>query len=282
MQERELETVTRQIDEVRELAGREHNAESIRNQANAQWRAAWWDLTMALADVSGAEEIRLAISIAAEELGQSRKWLQSRRSVGQRVDLAGLETDVIRTLPPRLTVQWQGAIDADALLAAERDGVSIRDLAREQGTQVPSWQREGERTVTPEQRTAIAHEEIVRNPEIIKGVLASNPDLERVVVRESQERAVERMRDAGVRPNRELELERLSTAALTAVSYMQAAQRNLQASARVIRDAGLESEDRTVLQGYHDSVEQLLRAFGQALSGDIDAELAALVAQGQS
>jgi uncharacterized protein (DUF2267 family) len=276
--------VTRQIDEVRELAGREHNAESIRNQADATWRAAWWDLTMALADVeSGDGQVKLAVEVAAEELGQSTHWLRSRRGAGQRVSLAGLATNVIRTLPPRLTVQWKGAIDAKAILAAERDGVSIRDLAREQGAQVPSWQREGERDgPTPEQRREIAHEEIARDPEIIKAVLRDQPDVEREVVRESQQRAVERMRDAGIRPNRELDHARMSTAAIAAVSHMQAVQRSLQDAVRAIRDIGLEPEDRVVLQGYHDSAEQLLRAFGQALSGDVDAELAALVAQGQS
>ena len=118
-----------------------------------------------------------------------------------------------------------------------------------------------------------------KRADIVKGVLAGNPDLERTVVRESQERAVARMRDAGVRPNRELQHESMSNAALAAVSHMQAAQRGLQDAVRAIRDVGLEDEDRRILQDYHDGAERLLRAFGQALSGDIDAELAALVGQ---
>jgi hypothetical protein len=273
------------INKVRELAESEHMAETIRDRADANWRAAWWSLTLALADVVGGDgQVKAAFAAAAKELGQSVDWLQRRRSTGQRVDLAELEYSKIRTLPPRLTVQWVGVIDgdaADALLAAEQDGVSLRDLARQQGTQPVSWQREAERAgPTPAQRQEIAREEIVRDPEIIKSVLRDQPEVEREVVRDAGVRGVERMRAAGIRPNEELDREEESTfPAITAVSLMQGVQRNLRAAIHAIRDATLDPEDQAILLGYHDSTERLLKAFGQALTGDIDAELARLLEQ---
>lgn len=273
------------INKVRELAESEHMAETIRDRADANWRAAWWSLTLALADVVGGDgQVKAAFAAAAKELGQSVDWLQRRRSTGQRVDLAELEYSKIRTLPPRLTVQWVGVIDgdaADALLAAERDGVSLRDLARQQGTQPVSWQREAERAgPTPAQRQEIAREEIARDPEIIKSVLRDKPDVEREVVRDANVRGVERMRAAGIRPNEELDQEQAPfNAAIAAVSAMGAVQRSLQIAIRAIRDVDLEGEDQAILLGYRDGTERLLTAFGQAITGDIDAELAKLLEQ---
>jgi hypothetical protein len=273
------------INRVRELAGREHMAETIRDRADANWRAAWWDLTLALSDVpAGDGDVTRAVTVAAKELGQTTKWLRRRRETGLRVDLSQLEGEKIHRLPPRLSVEWAGPIDgdaADALLAAERDGVSLRDLARQQGTQPVSWQREAERAgPTPAQRQEIAREEIARDPEIIKAVLREQPEVEREVVRDAGVRGVERMRAAGIRPNEELDREEESTfPAITAVSLMQGVQRNLRAAIHAIRDATLDPEDQAILLGYHDSTERLLRAFGQALTGDIDAELARLLEQ---
>lgn len=281
------------INKVRELASREHLAEGIRNRAEASWRIAWWDTTLALAAVEsvpgGDGAVGEALAAAADVLGQSRRWMGARRFTGLRVDLALTlkEQSKIKTVPPRLAVEYARSnqvIDeaaVDALLAAERDGVSIRDLAREQGTQPTSWQREGERTVpepTPERRQEIAREEIARDPGIVKGVLAGNRDLEREVVQDANVRGVQRMRDAGIRPNEELDAEEQPFAsAVSATALMQGVQRNLRAAIIAVRDVRLEPEDQALLLSYRDTTERLLTAFGQSLTGDIDAELARLL-----
>jgi preprotein translocase subunit SecD len=276
------------INRVRELADREHMAETIRNRADANWRAAWWDLTLALSDVAGGDgQVKAAVRAAAEELGQSTKWLYRRRETGLRVNLDQLEGDKIHRLPPRLAVEWTGPIDAEAadtLLAAEQNGVSIRDLAREQGTQPTSWQREGERTVpepTPERRQEIAREEMTRNPTIIRDVLRDDPAVRRTVQVQQNEDARRHLHDAGIRPNTELAREEAAFGGvIEAMSAMLAAQRNLQIAIRGVRKATLETEDRRLLLSYHDTTERLLKAFGQSLTGDIDAELVDLLEGG--
>lgn len=279
------------INRVRELAGREHLAEGIRDRANENWRKAWWDLTIALADVPEGE-VNKACEAAATELGQTKNRMKTRRRVGQAVTPNG--RGCLEAAPPTLAVQWvlQGhRLDEAALqhlIDAEREGLSLRELVQQlaegAGKEAPGWTRPvGE--PTPDRREQIVREELMANPKIVDEVSRA-PAVRRAVDEQRQAEAVQgvqRMRDAGIRPDTELEQEQAPfNAAMVAITAMGAVQRSLRTAVRAIRDVNLEDEDRAILLGYRDGTEGLLKAFGQALVGDIDAELARLLDQDSS
>lgn len=126
----------------------ERNAEHSRNEALAQWRAAWWETTMVLSSVPN-EGAPAAISQAETILGHSRKYLGDRRRLGQA--LARYSLAEVRDLPPRLALLYILQVKADpaqiraVLQDAQERNLSLRDLARELGSQPDSWQRQGER-----------------------------------------------------------------------------------------------------------------------------------------
>ena len=126
----------------------ERNAEHTRNQALEAWRAAWWETTMVLSAVPN-ESARAAIHQAEVILGHSRRYLGQRRLLGQRLARYSL-TDV-SGLPPRLAMLYILSVKADpgriheVLEDAQKRNLSLRDLARELGSQPDSWKRQDER-----------------------------------------------------------------------------------------------------------------------------------------
>jgi hypothetical protein len=126
----------------------ERNAENTRNQALATWRAAWWETTMVLSAVPN-ESARAAINQAGVILGHSNRYLGQRRLLGQR--LARYALTEVRGLPPRLAMLYILSVKADpariheVLEDAQKRNLSLRDLARELGSQPDSWKRQGER-----------------------------------------------------------------------------------------------------------------------------------------
>ena len=133
---------------ITEAARAERNAEHSRNEALAQWRAAWWETTMVLAAIPN-EGSRAAIRQAETILGHSPKYLGDRRRLGQH--LAGYALTDVRDLPPRLALEYVLRIKADpaeirrVLEDVQGRGLSLRDMARELGSQPDSWKRQGER-----------------------------------------------------------------------------------------------------------------------------------------
>jgi len=193
-----------------------------------------------------------------------------------------------------MAVQWVEAghrLDEEAcqhLIDAEKEGMSLRELVRqlaEGAGKVPAgWTRPvGE--PTPERRREIVREEIARDPDIVREV-SQEPAVRRAVDEQRQAevvQGVQRMRDAGIRPDTELEQEQAPfNAAIVAITAMGTVQRSLRTAIRAIRNVDLEGEDRAILLGYRDGTEGLLKAFGQALTGDLDAELARLLDQDSS
>ena len=75
------------IDNVRATARREHAAEHTREEAEAAWRAAWWDTTLALGAIPKGQrkltgEAQRAVT---EELGHSSGYLSTRATAGPAV-----------------------------------------------------------------------------------------------------------------------------------------------------------------------------------------------------
>jgi len=134
---------------ITEAARAEHAAEHSRKQAESAWRAAWWETTMALSAVPKGAPAKEALRQARVILGHSERYLAQRRLLGRR--LARYSLPELRGLPPRLALLYILQADADpgriheALRLAAENGWSLRDLARELGSQPASWQREGER-----------------------------------------------------------------------------------------------------------------------------------------
>jgi len=126
----------------------ERNAEHTRNEALMTWRAAWWETTMVLAAVPN-EHSRAAIHQAEVILGHSRRYLTQRRLLGQR--LARYALTEVAGLPPRLALLYILQVHADpgriheVLKDAQERNLSLRDLARELGSQPDSWKRQAER-----------------------------------------------------------------------------------------------------------------------------------------
>ncbi len=126
----------------------ERNAEHSMKKSQAEWRAAWWDTTMVLSSVPN-EGARAAVSQAETILGHSRKYLGDRRRLGQA--LARYSLADVRDLPPRLALLYILQVKADPALIrgvledAQKRNLSLRDLAKELGSQPDSWKRQGER-----------------------------------------------------------------------------------------------------------------------------------------
>jgi hypothetical protein len=165
-------------------ARREQAAEHNRTRAEHNWRAAWWQTTVALAtpDENDRPAITAVYDAAEKILGQSRSWLSDRRMVGRR--LADLLLEQKITLPPRLSMEYarNGGDPADAvavITAAEADGVSLRDFAAQLGTQPTSWQREGEREPAPldidtmdaDEKAELARD-LIKDPDVADRVAA--------------------------------------------------------------------------------------------------------------
>jgi hypothetical protein len=138
-----------------DAAREERLAERTREDAEANWRTAWWRTTMALAQAGpDRSAVSAAFDTAERILGQDRSYLSTRRIVGQK--LIYLKVDQLAALPPRLTIEYiRSGGDPDStvtyITAAEREGVSLRELSVRLGSQVPSWERQDERTATDEQ-----------------------------------------------------------------------------------------------------------------------------------
>lgn len=268
------------INEIRAVARREHRAEQTRTEAEAAWRSAWWDTTMALAG-AGREGVLVLLRAAAEELGQSVGYLRQRRLTGAHVD-PDLEVRIIKTLPPRASRAWAQAgrrIDqaaADELLANERDQVSVREQTRRMGTQPPSWQREDERTATPEQiQRAVAE----RPDEVARALGSAPPRAQREFNRAREEGARDRLAAAG-QPGNFPERSDGEIAYGQATTDLRRA-RELVNSARLhLADAALDDELRDDLLAQVDRIEIATRALRQGLSGEIDRELLALLNEG--
>jgi len=134
---------------ITEAARAEHAAEHSRKQAESAWRAAWWETTMALSAVPKGAPAKEALRQARVILGHSERYLAQRRLLGRR--LARYSLPELRGLPPRLALLYILQADADpgriheALRLAAENGWSLRDLARELGSQPDSWKRQGER-----------------------------------------------------------------------------------------------------------------------------------------
>lgn len=130
----------------------ERNAEHSRNDALMAWRAAWWETTTVLAAVPD-EGARAAIRQAETILGHTGRYLNQRRTLGQR--LAGYDLAEVSGLPPRLALLYIMQVKADparireVLADAQERNLSLRDLARELGKQPDSWKRQGEREAAP-------------------------------------------------------------------------------------------------------------------------------------
>lgn len=128
---------------IEEAAAAERAAEQTRKQAEATWRAAWWETTLALAEPDRKGEVSRVLDEAAVILGQSRGYLLSRRETGR--DFVDLEVDEIKMLPPRLAIAWSKEhgkpIDAEAagmLRQADQDGTSLREFIANLGAVPPS------------------------------------------------------------------------------------------------------------------------------------------------
>ncbi len=153
---------TSPVTTIEQAARREHAAERNRAQAEAVWRQAWWQTTLALATPAETDRsaITATLDTAQRILGQSRGWLSRRRKTGMQ--FAKLRRGDIDQLPPRLAIAYCEAHGdpvraVAALRDAEARGASLRDFAAELGIQPKSWLREGEqsqRPVTAEQLTA--------------------------------------------------------------------------------------------------------------------------------
>jgi hypothetical protein len=144
---------------IEQAARSEQAAERNRSQAEAVWRRAWWQTTLALGVPDSAGEVTIALDIAERILGQSRSWLASRRRTGRA--FSTLPRGQVDALPPRLAIAYTEAHgNPDKAVAVLRDaesrGLSLRDFAAAMGTQPKSWLREGEqaaRPITAEQLT---------------------------------------------------------------------------------------------------------------------------------
>lgn len=137
---------------INEAALAERNAEQGRNKALAEWRAAWWETTMVLAEPTAPPEVSETIRRAGVILGHSRRYLSQRRNLGQQ--LAQYDLPAVSGLPPRLAMLYILQVHADparihaVLEDAQERQLSLRDLARELGKQPDSWKRQDERKIT--------------------------------------------------------------------------------------------------------------------------------------
>jgi hypothetical protein len=160
------------IQQIREVAAVEHAAEETRENAQAQWREAWWNTTLVLAAV---EDDRRTLNVAYTEamgnLGVTRSYLSTRRRVGKKLLSIGPER--LRTLPPRLALAWvvdcrreaDGAYEA--LREAQEHETSLRDFIKQHGGTPMSTGKERFRNtdgVTPSQREQIVLE-MLTDPE---------------------------------------------------------------------------------------------------------------------
>lgn len=143
------------ITPIEKAARQEQAAEKHRAQAEAAWRAAWWQTTLALGAPpdSDRQQVTSALDTAQRILGQSRSWLGSRRRTG-RMLLTAAPAAAVHQLPPRLAIAYFDA-RADPVHAvrvlrdAEARQLSLRDFAAELGVQPQSWLREGEQGQRP-------------------------------------------------------------------------------------------------------------------------------------
>ena len=121
---------------IQRLAQLEAEAEQNKTKAEATWRKAWWETTLALGQITDRHAISEAQKLVAEVTGTSLRWIQDRTRTGRKLDPT---LKIIRTLPPRITMECvrKGVrIDnamIDAMLEAERDGVSLREFSASLG-----------------------------------------------------------------------------------------------------------------------------------------------------
>jgi hypothetical protein len=155
----------------------ERDAEHNRSNAEAAWRAAWWRTTVALAQPAPrSAEASAVLDEAQAILGQSRGYLSDRRGTGN-VFGGDLYVDHIQRMAPRLAMVWAAAhagqkadpSDINEIIAAEDEGVSLRDFAARFGQRF-------ERPATPSARpTPDQIVEAVRSDPAAAEALAADP-----------------------------------------------------------------------------------------------------------
>lgn len=129
-------------ERIEALAQIEKAAAAARSRSEAEWREAWWDVSLALAEPEKKADVTAAFDVAERVLGQNRNYIKMRRRVavmfGQKV-LA----DVVRTLPPGMCTALAVRLPeitpevADLVLHSDRNGESVNDVLTALGVVAP-------------------------------------------------------------------------------------------------------------------------------------------------
>lgn len=163
------------------LARAEKAATEAQETAQADYRQAWWNLTLAMAEAATPSEVYDEV---APILGLSRSYLSSRRKLAQQVSADVIESGEVYTLPPRKALAWiqakagpinHGAVER--LRQFEEEGVSLRAMAQELGHNIPSWQNAAQRDA---ELAAARNAQLT--PEIVAKALRESAEFRRAVV----------------------------------------------------------------------------------------------------
>lgn len=291
---------------IRDVARRERAAEQTREEADAAWRAAWWATTLALAAIEGQRETARAFAEVADELGyKTHKYLSHRKATGRRVEVDHLLKAVIHSLPPRLSVVFASEaghrIDAQAaevLLQAERDGVSLREFAKQLDAMPVSWENAEDRAAREraEQDTRDAEhaaelervrEEARRGalaeatPDELGEEYANRPTADKTQFhRASAGASANRLRSEGITPPADRKRDQ-DGAFITARHELSKAVVAVHSAFDQLVENDLDTEQRGALTGDLDRLNRWTDLIRERLrGGSIDEELAALLRAG--
>jgi hypothetical protein len=280
--------------DIETAALQEAAAEQTRATAEAAWRRAWWETTLALAEPAEPDKraVMDALDTAQRILGQSRSWLARRRAAGRHFSI--LEDAQIWALPPRLAVEYTDAHGDPAqaveyLTAAEAQGASLRDVAADLGTQPKSWLRENEqdqRPVTAEQIRAALADQALADEVFRLGPDAG--DATRAARRATEQAYANSAREMAERRERAERDEQAERNARTGLRYLDVeddlvkAKRLLANAAKIVAVVNWTDEEREFLAHDIAQVRAALGLLEAALSGvsgeDWDAALAKVTA----
>ena len=140
----------------RQLALAEKRSASTAEQAEAEYRADWWALTLHLGEPGTKKEIGQRYDAAQRVLDLSNRYLGERRRTGAA--LAVLEYRQIADLPPRKTMAavQAGAEFTPAMLTRLRKDETLRDFAESLGQSFENTPRAIAKAVKNDPKAAAA------------------------------------------------------------------------------------------------------------------------------
>jgi hypothetical protein len=182
---------------VRKAAKAEAASERTREQAEAEWRKAWWATTFALAEPTAKSDITVAYDEARKVLGQGRDYLTKRRRTGLAFRAVGRSE-----LHPQMALEWarahSGEVADDAVVAdiekADADGVGKREYAARFGRTF-----EAKSTPTP----AEIVEAVRDNPDVVRA-LARHDDIREAIEEFGIEARVEKAKEIEANHDRKM------------------------------------------------------------------------------